>query len=233
MSAISHSLSLQKKNTERPSYHFVGVGGIGMSAIAQVLSEQGHTVSGSDRNYDKQITPYVFSKLLSKGISLHPQDGSGVQENTDFVVVSSAIEEDNPDIKKARTLSKNIIKRADLLAGMFNRKYGIAIGGTNGKTTVSCMVGYILDYAGLSPTVIVGGCIKNYIDNFHLGNAKTGTSDIISIEADESDGSIVLYTPHIAVITNISKDHKSIDEISKMFVSFSQNTTETLIINAD
>ena len=92
-------------------------------------------------------------------------------------------------------LGKNIIKRADLLAGMFNRKYGIAIGGTNGKTTVSCMVGYILDYAGLSPTVIVGGCIKNYIDSFHLGNAKTGTSDIISIEADESDGSIVLYTP--------------------------------------
>ena len=229
----SISLSLEKKNTERPSYHFVGVGGIGMSAIAQVLSEQCHTVSGSDRNYDKQITPYVFSKLLSKGISLHPQDGSGVQENTDFVVVSSAIEEDNPDIKKARVLGKNIIKRADLLAGMFNRKYGIAIGGTNGKTTVSCMVGYILDYAGLSPTVIVGGCIKNYIDSFHLGNAKTGTSDIISIEADESDGSIVLYTPRIAVITNISKDHKSIEEISKMFVSFSQNTTETLVINAD
>ena len=104
-----------------------------MSAIAQVLSEQCHTVSGSDRNYDKQITPYVFSKLLSKGISLHAQDGSGVQENTDFVVVSSAIEEDNPDIKKARTLSKNIIKRADLLAGMFNRKYGIAIGERTGK----------------------------------------------------------------------------------------------------
>ena len=234
MSAISHSLYLQKKNTEvRPSYHFVGIGGIGMSAIAQVLNEQGHTVSGSDRNYDKQITPYVFSKLLSNGISLHPQNGSGVQENTDLVVVSSAIEEDNPDIKKARVLGKNIIKRADLLAGMFNRKYGIAIGGTNGKTTVSCMTGYILDYAGLSPTVIVGGCIKNYIDNFHLGNAMTGTSDIVSIEADESDGSIVLYTPRIAVITNISKDPKSIDEISRMFVSFSQNTTETLIINAD
>ncbi|MBI5678760.1 MAG: UDP-N-acetylmuramate--alanine ligase, partial [Planctomycetes bacterium] len=226
-------INANRDDLKKFSYHFVGVGGIGMSAIAQVLSEQGHTVSGSDRNYDKQITPYVFSKLLSKGISLHPQDGSGVQENTDFVVVSSAIEEDNPDIKKARTLSKNIIKRADLLAEMFNRKYGIAIGGTNGKTTVSCMTGYILDYAGLSPTVIVGGCIKNYIDNFHLGNAKTGTSDIISIEADESDGSIVLYTPRIAVITNISKDHKSIDEISKMFVSFSQNTAETLIINAD
>ncbi len=233
MSAIHLNLSPEKKNTERPSYHFVGVGGIGMSAIAQVLSEQGHTVSGSDRNYDNQITPYVFSKLSSKGISLHPQDGSGVHENTDFVVVSSAIEEDNPDIKKARTLSKNIIKRADLLAGMFNRKYGIAIGGTNGKTTVSCMVSYILDYAGLSPTVIVGGFMKNYAANAHLGNAKTGASDIIAIEADESDGSIVQYTPHIAVITNVSKDHKTIEEISRLFVTFSENTGETLIVNAD
>ncbi len=204
-----------------------------MSAIAQVLREQGHIVSGSDRNYDKQITPSLFSALLSKGISLHAQDGSGVKENTDFVVVSSAIEEDNPDIKKALVNNKKIIKRADLLAGMFNRKYGIAIGGTNGKTTVSCMVGYVLDYAGLSPTVIVGGCIKNYTDNSHLGNAKTGTSDIMSIEADESDGSIVLYTPRIAVITNVSKDHKSIDEISRMFVCFSENTAETLIVNAD
>src|SRR3989339_560344 len=233
MNEEAGEINASRDDLKKFSYHFIGVGGIGMSAIAQVLKEQGHTVSGSDRNYDKQITPYVFSKLLSNGISLHPQNGSGVQENTDLVVVSSAIEEDNPDIKKARVLGKNIIKRADLLAGMFNRKYGIAIGGTNGKTTVSCMTGYILDYAGLSPTVIVGGCIKNYIDNFHLGNAMTGTSDIVSIEADESDGSIVLYTPRIAVITNISKDHKSIEEISRMFVSFSQNTTETLIINAD
>src|SRR3990167_2689849 len=231
--SVAQRKSSQMPDLKKFSYHFVGVGGIGMSAIAQVLREQGHIVSGSDRNYDKQITPYLFSALVCKGISLHPQDGSGVKEDTDFVVISSAIEEDNPDIKKTLVHNKKIIKRSELLAGMFNRKYGIAIGGTNGKTTVSCMAGYILDYAGLSPTVIVGGCIKNYIDSFHLGNAKTGTSDIISIEADESDGSIVLYTPRIAVITNISKDHKSIDEISKMFVSFSQNTAETLIVNSD
>src|SRR3990172_8296576 len=231
--SVAQRKSSQMPDLKKFSYHFVGIGGIGMSAIAQVLREQGHIVSGSDRNYDKQITPYLFSALACKGISLHPQDSSGVKEDTDFVVISSAIEEDNPDIKKALVHNKKIIKRADLLSDMFNRKYGIAIGGTNGKTTVSCMAGYILDYAGLSPTVIVGGCIKNYIDNFHLGNAMTGTSDIVSIEADESDGSIVLYTPRIAVITNISKDHKSIDEISKMFVSFSQNTTETLIVNAD
>lgn len=221
------------KDLGRYSYHFVGVGGIGMSAIAQVLKEQNHTVSGSDRNYDKQITPYVFSRLVSQGISLHPQDGSGVSGNTDFVVVSSAIEEDNPDIKRARMFGKKIVKRANLLAEMFNQKYGIAIGGTNGKTTVSCMVGYILDYAGLSPTVIVGGFIKNYVNNSLLGNAKTGSSDIISIEADESDGSIVLYTPRVSVITNISKDHKPIESISELFETFSHNTKETLIINAD
>ena len=223
----------QDKSNCKLSYHFVGIGGIGMSAIAQVLRDQDHIVSGSDRKYDHQISKDVFSKLSHQGISLHNQDGSGINENTDFVVVSSAIEEDNLDIKKARLLNKKIIKRADLLAEMFNSKYGIAIGGTNGKTTVSCMVGYILDYAGMSPTIVVGGCIKNYINNSHLGNAKTGKSDIISIEADESDGSIVLYKPRISVITNISKDHKTIEDISKTFETFSKNTLDTLIINTD
>ncbi|HHT9129374.1 MAG TPA: UDP-N-acetylmuramate--L-alanine ligase [Candidatus Brocadiaceae bacterium] len=232
-SRIHPSSYLRKGESEKFSYHFVGIAGIGMSAIAQVLKEQGDIISGSDRNYDKQITPYVFSTLSSQGISLYPQDGTGIKDNTDFVVVSSAIEEDNPDIKKALSLNKKIIKRADLLAEMFNHKYGIAIGGTNGKTTVSSMVGYILDYVGLSPTIIIGGCIKNYINNSHLGNAKTGTSDIISIEADESDGSIVLYTPKISVITNISKDHQTIENISKIFEIFSQNTRETLILNID
>ena len=218
---------------KRLSYHFIGIGGIGMSAIAQVLREQGQVVSGSDRNYDINISPGVFSKLLAQGISVHPQDGSGIKEDTDYVVISSAIEEDNQDIKRARFGNKKIIRRANLLAEMFNPMNGIAIGGTNGKTTVSCMVGYILDYAGLSPTIIVGGCIKNYVNTFHLGNAKAGRSNIITIEADESDGSIVLYTPSISVITNVSKDHKTIEEISEMFVTLSQNTRDTLIINAD
>ena len=204
-----------------------------MSSIAQVLREQGHTVSGSDRNYDRQITPHAFKKLISKGILLYPQNGSGVNENTHFIVVSSAIEMDNPDIAKATTLGKKIIKRAELLAEMVNNKYGIAIGGSNGKTTVSSMVGYVLDHAGLSPTIIVGGCIKNYTDDLTMGNAKTGTSDIIAIEADESDGSIVFYKPRISVITNISKDHETIENLSKMFETFSQNTQDTLIINAD
>lgn len=220
-------------NPGKLSYHFTGIGGIGMSAIAQVLKEQGHRVSGSDRNFDKRITTGIFSKLIAQGISLHLQNGSGVDENTDSVIVSTAIEEDNPDIKKARVLNKTILKRATLLSGIFNPMHGIAIGGTNGKTTVSCMVGYILDYAGLSPTIIVGGCIKNYVHDSSLGNAKAGTSNIIAIEADESDGSIISYTPRVSVITNVSKDHKTIEEISGMFLVLSQNTRDTLIVNAD
>lgn len=220
-------------NSKKYSYHFVGIGGIGMSAIAQVLKEQGHMVSGSDRNFDNNITTEVFSKLTAQGISLHLQNGSGINENTNFAIVSTAIEEDNPDIKRARLLNKTILKRSTLLAEMFNPRHGIAIGGTNGKTTVSCMVGYILDCAGLSPTIIVGGCIKNYVHDPFLGNAKAGTSDIISIEADESDGSIIYYTPRVSVITNVSKDHKTIEEISRMFVALSLHTRDTLILNAD
>jgi len=204
-----------------------------MSAIAQVLNEQGHIVSGSDRNYDRGITPTLFSLLSSQGISISQQNGDGIKENTDFLVVSSAIEEDNPDIKKALALNIKIIKRANLLSEMFNRKYGIAIGGTNGKTTVSSMISYILDHAGLSPTFIVGGCIKNYVNPSRLGNAKGGTSDIMSIEADESDGSIVLYEPRISAITNISKDHTTIEKTAEMFKIFSKNTKDILILNAD
>ncbi|MCF6150299.1 MAG: UDP-N-acetylmuramate--L-alanine ligase [Candidatus Kuenenia sp.] len=226
-------LSNQNTIINPRTYHFVGIGGIGMSAIAQILKEQGHNVSGSDRSYDKQIAPQIFSKLSSIGITLTPQDGSGINEATDFVIVSSAIEEQNPDIMKARSLSKTITKRASLLANMFNDKFGIAIGGTNGKTTVSSMVGYVLDHAGMSPTIIVGGCIKNYLSSHYLGNAKVGTSDIITIEADESDGSIVYYTPKISIITNMSKDHKPLENISKMFETFSLNTQDVFIINAD
>lgn len=225
---------LKKNPIENPCYyHLVGIGGIGMSAIAQVLKEMGHHVSGSDRNFDNQIAGNIFSKLSSLGINLTPQDGSGIKETTDVVIVSSAIEEQNPDIKKALSLNKKITTRSNILAEMFNTKFGIAVGGTNGKTTVSSMVGYVLDHAGMSPTIIVGGCIKNYLTPDFPGNAKVGDSDIVAIEADESDGSIVNYTPKISIITNMSKDHKPIESISKLFETFSQNTRDLLIINDD
>ena len=214
-------------------YHFVGVGGSGMSAIAQVLIGQGHAVSGSDRSFDRNLTPHIFNKLKAQGISLFPQDGSGVTPETDFVIVSTAIEESNPDIHAARKFNIPIKKRAEELAEIVNERRGVAIGGSSGKTTTTAMTAWLLETAGLDPTVINGGFIKNYISNTLLGNAKAGGGEFVCVEADESDGSIVNYTPEIAVITNISKDHKTVDELIELFRTFANNTTGTLILNAD
>lgn len=215
------------------AYYFTGIGGAGMSALAQILKAQGHNVSGSDRNYDRNLNLNLFNKLKKKGIRLFPQDGSGIDARLKNVIVSSAIESDNPDIKKASEINVPILTRADLLACLFNKGSGIAIAGTNGKTTVTSMTGWILENSGLDPTIIAGGFIRNLSTETEPGNARLGNSDIIVIEADESDGSVVGYKPKVSVITNISKDHKTVDELIKLFNIFADNTKETLILNAD
>ena len=159
---------------EKLRYHFVGIGGIGMSALAQIINSQGHFVSGSDRRNDNKQTPEIFHKLESQGIKLYPQDGTGVESNMDFIVISSAVEEDNPDLKIATQKRIQSIKRSELLGNLFNNKYGIAIGGSNGKTTVCGMASWILDRAGHDPTVIGGGDVKNYITDTFLGKARFG-----------------------------------------------------------
>ncbi|MBM4044614.1 MAG: UDP-N-acetylmuramate--alanine ligase, partial [Planctomycetes bacterium] len=214
-------------------YHFVGIGGVGMSAIAQVLNGEGLLVTGSDRAHDQGGNRVVFSKLAAQGINLFPQNGSGVTPHTSFVVVSTAIEEDNPDIRAARRLTIPIVKRAELLAQLFNSKYGIAIGGTSGKTTVTGMVGWALDAAGLAPSVLNGGAILNYVSDTAIGNAKRGSSNIVCIEADESDGSIVHYRPKVAAVTNITKEHKTLDELFGLFGSFAKATSDLVVLNAD
>ncbi|MHC4455418.1 MAG: Mur ligase domain-containing protein, partial [Planctomycetota bacterium] len=186
-------------------YHFVGLGGIGMSALAQIIRSKGSLVSGSDRRNDKKQTLEVFKKLESQGIELYPQDGTGIDSTLDFVVISSAVEENNPDLKIANYHNIQIIKRSELLGNLFNNKNGIAIGGSNGKTTVCAMTSWILDMAGHDPTVVGGGYAKNFITDKFLGNAKLGRSETVVIEADESDGSLINYTPKVSVITGISK----------------------------
>ncbi|ODS32797.1 MAG: UDP-N-acetylmuramate:L-alanine ligase [Candidatus Scalindua rubra] len=212
-------------------YHLVGIGGVGMSALAQIVKSQGHFVSGSDRKSDSNQTPEAFNKLKSQGIKLYPQDGTGIESSIDFVVTSSAIEEGNPDLKIAVQRNIRVIKRAELLSSFFNDKHGIAIGGSNGKTTVCGMTSWILDKAGHDPTVVGGGYIKNYISDKSLGNAKLGHSDIIVIEADESDGSLINYMPKVSVITDLSKDHMTTDELGDLFSKFVENTCDTVIIN--
>ncbi len=219
------------ENEKRLSYHFVGIGGIGMSALAQIIKSLGHLVSGSDRIYDNNPAQGIFHKLECGGVKIYSQDGSGVSDTVDFVVISSAIENDNLDLKMADQRKVRVIKRSELLSKLFNDKHGIAIGGSNGKTTVCGMTSWVLDKAGNDLTVIGGGYIKNYITNNDLGNAKLGASDTIVIEADESDGSLVNYTPKVSVITDLSKDHKPVDELGILFSKFAENTTDTVVIN--
>ena len=214
------------------NYHLVGLGGSGMSPLAQILLARGHRVSGSDRNLDRGTNHPLFQKLSHLGIACSPQDGSGITEATSMVVISSAIEEDNPDSKKARDLSIPIIQRASLLSILFNERHGVAIAGTNGKTTVTGMVTLIMDRAGLDPTAMVGGYMKNYASESRPGNVRIGRSDIMCIEADESDGTLAYYRPKLGVVTSISKDHKPLEALMGLFLIFIQNSTR-LVINID
>jgi UDP-N-acetylmuramate--alanine ligase len=172
-----------------------------------------------------------FINWKSQGIKLYPQDGTGIENTIDFTVTSSAVEEDNPDLKIAMQRNIRIIKRSELLSNIFNNKYGIAIGGSNGKTTVCGMTSWILDQAGHDPTVVGGGYIKDFITEKSLGNARFGNSEKIIIEADESDGSLINYMPKVSVITDLSKDHKTVEELGVLFSKFAENTSGTVIIN--
>ncbi len=214
------------------NYHLVGLGGSGMSALAQVLSARGHKVSGSDRSLDRGLNHSFFQKLSRLGVKDLPQDGTGPGNGADIVVVSSAIEETNPDIKSARQHDIPIVNRATLLSVLFNDLQGIAIGGTNGKTTVTGMTGWILDRAGIDPTVIAGGVMKNYSNGSGPGNVRLGRSNVCVIEADESDGSLVYYRPKVGVITNVTKDHKPMSELKTLFSTFAESS-QTLVVGAD
>lgn len=214
-------------------YYFVGIGGSGMNPLAQIMRHHGNWVAGSDRNYDRGTNPALFEKLLRMGIHLFPQDGTGILPDIDALVVSTAIEPHNVELLHARTRAIPVIHRSDLLADLFNQAFGIAIGGTSGKTTVTGMVASILDCAGKDPTVINGGIMKQYATASRIGNAKCGSSGIMLIETDESDGSITKFYPRIGVISNIAKDHKEIAELQRLFQTFAEHTAGAIIINND
>ncbi len=214
-------------------YYFVGIGGSGMSPLAQVLGQRGHRVGGSDRNYDRKLNKLFFNKLEKQGICLFPQNGSGLPEDLDALVVSTAIEDGNRDVQYARSRGVPIIHRATLLAELFNADRGIGIGGTSGKSTVVGMVASVLDAAGDEPTVINGGIVKQYVSRELVGNARNGHAAYMVAEVDESDGSIVHFAPEIGVITNISKDHKEVSELRGLFQTFAGKVGGKLIINGD
>ncbi len=205
-----------------------------MMPLALIVRGQGHQVAGSDRSLDQGRVAAKFEWLTEQGISLFPQDGSGVSSAKQIVVASSAVESTVPDIKQANALACPRLARADLLAELFNAaKQPIAIAGTSGKSTVTGMVGWIFHALGRDPTVMNGAVMKNFATpNAPFASALVGKGDAFISEVDESDGSIALYKPDIAVLNNIALDHKTMEELRALFGDY-LGKAQIAVLNAD
>ena len=210
---------------------FIGIAGVGMSAIAQYLRGIGKHVSGSDRYFHEGEYNKVKHQLEVEGIQCFLQDGSGISEDTDLVVVSTAIEDSVFEVQKAKEMGVPIIKRSELLAIISKSKKTIAVAGTSGKSTTSAMLYHILSDAGLEPSIISGAGLTSIIKQGKIGNASVGSGDWLIIEADESDGSVVQYHPEIGLLLNIDKDHQEIAELIQLFTTFRKNTKGLFITN--
>ena len=208
---------------------FIGIAGVGMSAIAQYLKGIGMEVSGSDRFFAPEEYNETKEKLEAEGIHCFLQNGEGITERTDLIVASTAIEDTVMEIQKAKELGIPIIRRSELLAMIALSKKTIAVGGTSGKSTTSAMLFDILENAGLDPSIISGAGLTNLIMKGKIGNAKVGNGDWLVIEADESDGSIVQYKPEIGLLLNIDKDHQEIDELMRVFGEFKKNSKKFIV----
>jgi UDP-N-acetylmuramate--alanine ligase len=218
--------------TQCRSVHFTGIFGSGMSALAQYLRFQGITVSGSDRLHASDDTASIRRSLEGLGCAVVHQDGSGVGADTDVICVSTAIEESNPDLVAARSRGLPILHRSDLLAAIILTKKTIAVAGTSGKSTVTAMIFEFLTACGRSPSLISGAGLRRLENQGFIGNAWSGGSDLLVVEADESDGTLVKYRPQVVVFLNISKDHKTIDELKQLFETLASQTP-WIVSNAD
>src|SRR5499433_157746 len=215
-------------------YFFCGIGGSGMTPRALIIQARGGHVEGSDRALDQGRNVERFDFLRGRGVLLHPQDGSGVSRASQILVTSAAVEETVPDVQAARRVGAPVITRARLLAQLFNHA-GLSIGvaGTSGKSTTVGMIGWILHRAGKSPTIMNGADMKNFIaEGSAFASARVGEGDIFVSEVDESDGSIALFEPRMAVVNNISLDHKSLDELRTLFCGFIAKA-QTTVLNLD
>lgn len=216
------------------SYFFCGIGGSGMLPLANIVRDAGATVAGSDRALDQGRLGTKFEWLQSLGIDLFPQDGSGLVSGEQILIASAAIEDSVPDIAKANALGCQRMTRAELLAEWFNAApRSVAVGGTSGKSTVTGMIGWILTESGLDPTIMNGAVMKNFVaDNAPFASARVGQGEVFVSEVDESDGSIALFTPEVAVLNNVSLDHKSLEELRQLFGDFARKA-KCCVWNAD
>ena len=212
---------------------FSGIGGSGMLPLASIVRASGAKVAGSDRSLDAGRTPHKFDYLRSLGIQLFPQDGSGLQPGM-TLVTSAAVEETVPDVVRAKELGLAHLRRPEFLATLLNSaQRSVAVGGTSGKSTVTGMIGWILHACHRQPTVMNGAVMKNFVTpSAPFASALVGDPELFVSEVDESDGSIALYRPEIAVLTNISLDHKEMDELRQLFAHF-LNASRKAVLNLD
>ncbi|MFZ5619185.1 MAG: Mur ligase family protein [Pseudomonadota bacterium] len=219
---------------EKGQYFLCGIGGSGMLPLALILLAAGHRVAGSDRALDQGRIAPKFDYLRSLGIALFPQDGSGLVSAGQILVASAAVEETVPDVQKAIRLGARRMGRAELLAELFNAaETPIGVAGTSGKSTTTAMIALILHAAGKDPTVMNGAVMKNFVSPGALfASALVGEGGAFVSELDESDGTIALYAPKIAVLNNVSLDHKSMDELRTLFGDFIAKA-QTAVLNLD
>ncbi len=213
------------------SFFLVGIGGSGMLPLAMILAGRGATVAGSDRSLDQATLPAKFDALRAAGIALFAQDGSGVVSPGQIVVASAAIEPTVADIVAAQAIGATRMGRAELLAELFNAAVlPIGVAGTSGKSTVTGMIGVMLHALGRDPTVMNGAVMKDFVaPDRPFASALVGGGDVFVSEVDESDGSIAFYAPRIAVLNNVSLDHKTLDELRALFGAFAGRATRVVV----
>ncbi len=205
-----------------------------MTPLALIVQAGGGRVEGSDRALDQGRNTEQFDFLRARGVLLHPQDGSGIRRASQTLVTSAAVEETIPDVQAARRIGATVTTRAKLLAELFNASpLSIGVAGTSGKSTTVGMIGWILHRAGKNPTIMNGADMKNFVAaDAPFASARIGEGGVFVSEVDESDGSIALFAPRVAVVNNISLDHKSLDELRKLFRDFVAKA-ETVVLNID
>ncbi|MGC2410581.1 MAG: L,D-transpeptidase family protein [Methyloceanibacter sp.] len=211
-------------------FHYAGLGGSGMSALAQFQVMTGGRASGSDRAFDRGERAELREQLERLGIRVLPQDGSGLSQDCAALVVSTAVEEQVPDVAMGRAKGIPILHRSELLAHFVGSRRTVAVSGTSGKSTVTAMVFEILAGAGRDPSVITGGDLRLLQARGLPGNAWVGSSDLLVIEADESDGSLVRYAPAVGVILNLQRDHREMEEVAAMFAVLRARVREALVV---
>ena len=216
-SVIRTSAGMRKMPLDIGTFHFVGIGGIGMSGIAEILHNLGYSVQGSDSSASANVI-----RLREKGIKIFEGHDPLNVKGADVLVISTAIRDDNPEVHTARKLALPIVRRAEMLGELMRLKWSVAVGGTHGKTTTTSLVASLLDAAGKDPTVINGGIINAYGTN-----ARLGEGDWLVAEADESDGSFLRLPATISIVTNIDPEHLdhygSVERLHQAFMDFVHN----------